>query len=296
MDTFFSTTRILLYFKIFCQQFIPFSVLYLIILFFLKYRERKDASINDSKMLYGFKDLYLIFLFTTISFYILLFFAPLAKSIFIIEHFEGVGSVLLLMFILFNRKIDRTVIKSVILGKPIKKKGLFLGISVGLAYTSLYILIAAIFSKELSSRSNLLSTNSFLGFLTAFLLSCIITPFAEELYSKGLFYNLIRKKIGIKFGIIITAVLFAVAHAMNINIIIIIVIQGIISSYLFEKSETILIPMLFHSYNNLVLLIMSANNNYISSHITITHFLYFAVTTIGVIYTIYIAYFSKVEE
>lgn len=296
MDVIFSTTRILLYFKIFCQQFIPFSVLYLLMSLFVKYREKKDINISESNMLYDFKDLYLIFLFLTTSFYVLLFISPLTKSSFLIEHFKEVGSVLLLIFILFNKKLDKRVIKSVIFGRPIKKKGLFLGISLGLIYISLYILIAAIFSKELSTKTNLLSTDSFPGFLAAFLMSCILAPFSEELYSRGLFYNLIRKKIGIKLGITITAVIFMTIHAVNFNIIVPIFIQGLISSYLFEKSETILIPTLFHSYNNLILIILSANHNYISSHITFTHFFYFIIITMGIIYMIYTVYFSKVEE
>jgi membrane protease YdiL (CAAX protease family) len=215
------------------------------------------------------------------------------KAYYIIQ--DSFGIILLLTIILYWhwQKLNIYELKELVVKPPIKKEGLLLWIILGLLYISIPILAAALFHDEAVTYVPILSrVDSISEIIITIIITCIIGPFVEEIYYRGLFYNYLRTKVGVKLGVFLIAVLFACVHGFSIVFIGIFVL-GLIYGYLFEKTESVLVPFLFHFYNNLIILALSVYNGYIFKHFTLVYYVYFMAFTIGLMYTIYLTFFSK---
>ena len=79
-----------------------------------------------------------------------------------------------------------------------------------------------------------------------FLVTAIFAPISEELYFRGLLYPALRRRIGVKWGIIVTSLIFGGLHYDLVRMIPL-VFGGIWLNWLYEKSGTIYAPMMAHS-------------------------------------------------
>jgi membrane protease YdiL (CAAX protease family) len=86
--------------------------------------------------------------------------------------------------------------------------------------------------------------------LLFFATACLVGPFAEELFFRGLLYSWMRPRIGAMASIIITSALFASMHG---GISLVQFTGGLLFATLFEWRKTIWVPLVFHCLGNLAI-------------------------------------------
>lgn len=83
------------------------------------------------------------------------------------------------------------------------------------------------------------------------LLAIIVAPFCEEVLFRGFLYSGIKKYLGIRWAIILSALFFGFAH-LEWAIVIPLIFVGAVCAYLYEKSSSLWIPIAVHILNNAV--------------------------------------------
>ncbi len=86
-----------------------------------------------------------------------------------------------------------------------------------------------------------------------FLVGGLIAPAAEEFFFRGLLYGFLRRW-GVVFAIIVSTMLFVVAHS---NVSIIPITGGILFAVSYEKEKNLLVPIIIHTLGNLSLFTVS---------------------------------------
>ena len=84
------------------------------------------------------------------------------------------------------------------------------------------------------------------------LFAAIIGPFVEELFFRGFMYNAFKKKAGIFWATLVTAGLFAALHTNAAGFLPILVL-GILLTYLYEKTGTLVSSITVHITHNLIM-------------------------------------------
>ena len=83
--------------------------------------------------------------------------------------------------------------------------------------------------------------------------SVIFAPIFEEILYRGLMYNKLKEISNAFIGVLISSILFALLHipgyGFNIKIFCF-VLDGILLTYCYEKTDNIYVPILVHSVNN----------------------------------------------
>ena len=89
-----------------------------------------------------------------------------------------------------------------------------------------------------------------LGFIFFAIIAIILAPFWEELFFRGIVFQKIASAKGIKAGIIISSLLFAIFH-VRYDIIPLSVL-GLVAAILYIKTKQIITPILLHFFYNLI--------------------------------------------
>jgi len=100
-----------------------------------------------------------------------------------------------------------------------------------------------VFMKE--SRSRVLL------FLTIFV--SVFGPIIEEMFFRGFMYSAIKKRFGVLIGMILSASIFSVLHT-NIVGFLPIMVLGMFLAYLYEKTGSLVAPMVVHIIHNSVII------------------------------------------
>ena len=87
------------------------------------------------------------------------------------------------------------------------------------------------------------------------LTACIIAPITEELIFRGMIYPLLKKGIGIFLGCVISSLIFSAIH-YNILSFATLFVFSCSLTYVYEKYNTLLIPIISHSIFNGIMIIL----------------------------------------
>lgn len=137
------------------------------------------------------------------------------------------------------------------------------GLSLSAAVVGLGILISYIYELLLGGAEMQASydmyaalTDSGFGMATLAITAVIVAPFAEEVFFRGFLFSGISKRWGYSWGVIVSAALFAVAHAGSGGLVPIFIL-GMLLAWLYIKTGS-LWPCIFahFAYNSLALLFM----------------------------------------
>ena len=113
--------------------------------------------------------------------------------------------------------------------------------------------------------------------------SVIISPIFEEILYRGLMYNKLKEISNAFIAILISSILFALLHipgyGFNIKIFCF-VLDGILLTYCYEKTDNIYVPILVHSINNFFIFLFK----YVYFYFLIV--IYFIIFIIGIIIAI----------
>ncbi|RKY37693.1 MAG: hypothetical protein DRP73_01350 [Candidatus Omnitrophota bacterium] len=77
----------------------------------------------------------------------------------------------------------------------------------------------------------------------------IIGPIAEELFFRGLFYNALKKSIGVSQAMLVSSILFAVLH-MNIFGFLPIFGLALLFVFMYERTASLKVPIFLHMLHN----------------------------------------------
>jgi len=105
-----------------------------------------------------------------------------------------------------------------------------------------------------------LETRSPLTFAIYFVLVGIIAPVLEELIFRGFVYGGLRRMMTVPAAALASALIFAAAHvAVPVGSLLAITLIGVVLAYLYERSGSLIAPMVTHAmYNSFVFLLLAA--------------------------------------
>ncbi len=87
------------------------------------------------------------------------------------------------------------------------------------------------------------------------LTACIIAPITEELIFRGMIYPLLKKGIGVFWGCAISSIVFSVIHYNVLSFAVLFAFSCFLT-YLYEKYNSLLVPIISHSTFNGIMIIL----------------------------------------
>lgn len=84
---------------------------------------------------------------------------------------------------------------------------------------------------------------------------CLLGPFAEEIFFRGLCYTLIRAHRGVWVSVILSACLFGASHFLSAGALgaVVPLVGGVVLALLYELTGSLFAPFILHTAANLVL-------------------------------------------
>lgn len=106
------------------------------------------------------------------------------------------------------------------------------------------------------------STHSFSwsSFTIAFVGASVVSPIYEEIFYRGLIYGTLRTCLGKIRAILISSMIFSLAHLPYWNYLFVTFCMGIIFALIYEKTKSTLASAFVHSLLNLTAIILSFNS------------------------------------
>ncbi len=94
-------------------------------------------------------------------------------------------------------------------------------------------------------------------FYTAVILLSVgmVLPVAEEIFFRGIVHTAFQNKKGFKIGVVISSLVFALAH-LDLTVLPILFILGVVLAYAYYKTESLLAPALMHMTNNTLVFLL----------------------------------------
>ena len=125
-----------------------------------------------------------------------------------------------------------------------------------LAVENIYASLLYVLTKQTAPEQPIVKSfgHSAAGVILAFAVIVILAPGSEELFFRGFVYTALRKKIGVGWAMVLSALIFAVFHLSPL-LMIPIFILAIALAWLYESRKSLLAPFMLHALNNLIALI-----------------------------------------
>jgi membrane protease YdiL (CAAX protease family) len=110
--------------------------------------------------------------------------------------------------------------------------------------------------ESLQARAELLASDlSWISFGLTLLMAGLIIPFAEELFFRGVLYGWLRRRYGLWIGVVVSALIFAIAHA-DIAVGVSNLVLGMVLALVYERSQSLWVPVAMHAANNSLAVVM----------------------------------------
>ena len=90
---------------------------------------------------------------------------------------------------------------------------------------------------------------------TIIITACIIAPITEELIFRGMMYPLLKKGMGVLWGCVISSLIFSFIH-YNILSFSVLFVFSCCLTYIYERSNSIIVPVVSHSIFNGIMIIL----------------------------------------
>jgi CAAX protease family protein len=101
----------------------------------------------------------------------------------------------------------------------------------------------------IGNSSNVMIAYGWNDFFMKLVLLCIIAPFCEEILFRGLIQGSFRFRFGNWSAILITAILFALMHALSFEPHLYLIL-GILFSWIYSVTGSLRVPIICHAINN----------------------------------------------
>ncbi|WP_153730773.1 CPBP family intramembrane glutamic endopeptidase [Sporosarcina obsidiansis] len=97
-----------------------------------------------------------------------------------------------------------------------------------------------------------------LSFFIAFVSACIISPVYEEIFYRGFLYRWLRSHYGFGIGMVGSSLIFMLVHIPNFNVLPATFISGLLFSWTYEKTGSVIPGMIIHGTFNAIALFLTA--------------------------------------
>lgn len=104
-----------------------------------------------------------------------------------------------------------------------------------------------------NSKTDAMQANfSMMSALIAFISAVVISPIYEEIFYRGFMYRFFRNRVGIPSAIVISSLIFTIAHIPTYNAMPVNFLGGVIFALAYERTNSIWPPVLIHGLTNAV--------------------------------------------
>ena len=86
---------------------------------------------------------------------------------------------------------------------------------------------------------------------------CLFVPLVEEFFFRGFLFNILMHKFNLIYAMLISSGVFAIAHG-SLGLVVPIFFSSMMLSFLYYKSKTIWAPVMTHSLQNLLVVIVAS--------------------------------------
>lgn len=108
-----------------------------------------------------------------------------------------------------------------------------------------------------NSKSDSLEENlSLLSAVIAFISAAVISPIYEEIFYRGFLYRFFRSRVGITYAILISSLIFTIAHIPTYNAMPVNFFGGVIFALAYERTNSIWPPVFIHAITNGVMVLL----------------------------------------
>ncbi|WP_420812635.1 CPBP family intramembrane glutamic endopeptidase [Planococcus versutus] len=127
-------------------------------------------------------------------------------------------------------------------------------VSIALVVAMSFIGIGTENSKTESLQSQMTLLNFAIGFVSA----AIISPIYEEIFYRGFLYRFFSSRYGVLSGMIISSLIFTVVHIPTFNTLPVNFVSGLVFSWVYQKTGSIIPSILIHGIFNGIAVILTA--------------------------------------
>lgn len=175
---------------------------------------------------------------------------PLFVLSFVFQFFTTV-----LLVLLFTVWLNKASIKELGLKKARGQDLLRYGLVGGIMLMTLVVLLGMLINRWQPQigpqpfEAMLRSVGGFTGFVIMFVMGAIMAPFSEELYFRGMIYPVFKNYLGPLGGALLAGLIFGIVH-WDFWRTVPLAIGGALLCYIYEKTDSIWVPMLAHGMWN----------------------------------------------
>lgn len=108
-------------------------------------------------------------------------------------------------------------------------------------------------SKTESLQQNI----NLITFLIALVSAGIISPVYEEIFYRGFIYRWLRVRLGMGWGIVLSSLIFTLAHFPTLNVMPAVFVGGIVFAWAYEKTGSVIPGMIIHGGFNTLSIVLS---------------------------------------
>ncbi len=110
--------------------------------------------------------------------------------------------------------------------------------------------------SQLESNNPLANAGLDIDWVLYAIAAVILAPLMEELFTRGMLYGWLRRQVGVKKGLIISSLLFAVLHFNGLGLISFFV-TGLLFGALYERTGSLAPGMIAHATHNLISVVLA---------------------------------------
>ena len=125
------------------------------------------------------------------------------------------------------------------------------------AYLLVFLIFYALTGRgPVSGESEMLKEMGTGTMVLTIVVTVILAPIFEELFFRGLFYPALRRRLGVRFAIILDGAIFGALHYQPIFMFSLIFV-GMLLAYIYEKTDSLIAPIMTHAIYNLVVVMIT---------------------------------------
>lgn len=109
-------------------------------------------------------------------------------------------------------------------------------------------------SKTESLKQNVTLCTMIIGIVSA----GIVSPFYEEIFYRGFIYRWLRTRVSMRWAIVISSLIFTLAHFPTMNAMPVNFISGVVFAWTYERTGSVVPAMIVHGVFNTIAVLLTA--------------------------------------
>jgi len=108
-------------------------------------------------------------------------------------------------------------------------------------------------SKTESLQQNINLFTILIGIISA----GVVSPVYEEIFYRGFIYRWLRVRLGMNWGIVISSLIFTIAHFPTLNAMPVNFINGVVFAWVYEKTGSVIPAIIIHGVFNTIAVLLT---------------------------------------